>query len=181
MRAGSRDSSGSMRFSQVGSAFSTIRNQQVAGSIPAGGLRFFSRVRHPCAISIAGGIVKSTARRAGVVLGVMRAHDDLSRRECRVHCGYGSRAPRGNLVKLASENRPRRAGRPQSQVVTIAAAQNCALCSLPKPTDGPVAVPDRGFICLVCVEAIRVAAPLRSGAKGEVTWSDGGVGAPWAS
>src|SRR5262245_22757333 len=50
------------------------------------------------------------------------------------------------------------AGRPQSQVSAIGVEHRCALCNLPKPTDELVAVPDRGFICPVCVEAVRVAA-----------------------
>ena len=33
----------------------------------------------------------------------------------------------------------------------------CRLCGLPAPVKGVVAVPDRGFVCLVCIDAIRAA------------------------
>jgi len=33
----------------------------------------------------------------------------------------------------------------------------CRLCGLPAPIEGVVAVPDRGFLCLVCLDAIRAA------------------------
>ena len=37
----------------------------------------------------------------------------------------------------------------------------CTLCHLPKPSEELLAVPDRGFICAVCVEAVKGAAEER--------------------
>jgi hypothetical protein len=33
----------------------------------------------------------------------------------------------------------------------------CTLCHLPKPREELVAVPDRGFICAVCIDAVKSA------------------------
>jgi ClpX C4-type zinc finger len=50
------------------------------------------------------------------------------------------------------------AGRRTSEATTIGLDGRCALCHLPKPSDELLAVPDRGFICSVCLDAVRAAA-----------------------
>jgi ClpX C4-type zinc finger len=37
----------------------------------------------------------------------------------------------------------------------------CVLCHLPKPSEELVAVPDRGFICTVCIDVVKDAAERR--------------------
>jgi ATP-dependent protease Clp ATPase subunit len=37
----------------------------------------------------------------------------------------------------------------------------CVLCHLPKPSEDLLAVPDRGFICTVCLDAVKTAAEER--------------------
>ena len=37
----------------------------------------------------------------------------------------------------------------------------CTLCHLPKPSEELLPVPDRGFICAVCVDAVKAAAEER--------------------
>jgi mannose-6-phosphate isomerase-like protein (cupin superfamily) len=50
------------------------------------------------------------------------------------------------------------AGRPASEATTVGLDGRCALCHLPKPSDELLAVPDRGFVCSVCLDAVRAAA-----------------------
>jgi len=38
---------------------------------------------------------------------------------------------------------------------------HCVLCHLPKPSEELLAVPDRGFICTVCLDAVKGAAEER--------------------
>ena len=46
---------------------------------------------------------------------------------------------------------------PSSARAKASPAASCRLCGLPTPIQDLIAVPDRGFLCLVCLGAIRAA------------------------
>ena len=48
---------------------------------------------------------------------------------------------------------------PEAESFTTSAT--CALCTLPKPIDELLSLPERGFICATCVDDVRTAADAR--------------------
>jgi hypothetical protein len=47
------------------------------------------------------------------------------------------------------------AGQAPQQGIVFNRGARCALCHLPKPSEELLAVPDRGFICTVCLDAVK--------------------------
>jgi ClpX C4-type zinc finger len=47
------------------------------------------------------------------------------------------------------------AGQAPQQGTVFNRDARCALCHLPKPSEELLAVPDRGFICTVCLDAVK--------------------------
>jgi hypothetical protein len=61
----------------------------------------------------------------------------------------------------AAERKEEEAGVPRVGVLSdmqsrgVSAPAICRLCGLPSPIQDVIAVPDRGFLCLVCLDVIR--------------------------
>lgn len=53
------------------------------------------------------------------------------------------------------------AGQSAQQPTIFDLDSRCALCHLPKPNEELLVVPDRGFICMVCLDAVKSAAEER--------------------
>ena len=53
------------------------------------------------------------------------------------------------------------AGQSPQQPTIFDLDSRCVLCHLPKPSEDLLAVPDRGFICTVCLDAVKNAAEER--------------------
>jgi len=49
------------------------------------------------------------------------------------------------------------AGQASQQNTIFDPDSRCVLCHLPKPSEELLAVPDRGFICTVCLDAVKIA------------------------
>jgi hypothetical protein len=53
------------------------------------------------------------------------------------------------------------AGQTSQQNTIFDLDSRCVLCHLPKPSEELLAVPERGFICTVCLDAVKIAAEER--------------------
>lgn len=53
------------------------------------------------------------------------------------------------------------AGQASQQKTIFNVDASCSLCHLLKPSEELIAVPDRGFICTVCLDAVKSAAEAR--------------------
>jgi len=63
-----------------------------------------------------------------------------------------------NEILEKESERETSAGEPPRQGTMFNLEASCALCHLRKPSEELSAVPDRGFICTICLEAVRAAA-----------------------
>jgi hypothetical protein len=63
-----------------------------------------------------------------------------------------------NEILEKESERKSPAGQPPQQGTIFNLEASCALCHLRKPSEELSVVPDRGFICTVCLDAVRAAA-----------------------
>jgi len=66
--------------------------------------------------------------------------NDVIERECEAEEGPGDRP---------------------AQADSFTTGATCVLCDLPKPVDELVPLPEHGFMCMTCVDIVRIAADLR--------------------